>query len=153
MTTKKATGKRAKSRTTVAWSLFWDSGDPGVGADYDLALKKGGRYFVQGSDGDRGPFDTLEEAIEAGCLACVTTATLSIRSTERTAEEVVGMLEVYIDREKAGQPLLVNGRLFIFNGTEFRPATRKVAAEGKAWLPDPEAVAWLGGHLGQVGEP
>jgi hypothetical protein len=152
MTMKKTKGKKSRPRTTVVWSLFWDSEGPGAGADYELALKKGGRYFLQCThldedDPERGPYQTLDEAVEAGGLAQVTSATRSIRSTERTTWEIMAMLETFdFDPEDDGCPLLVNGELFIFDGTAFRPATGEEQEEAGNYLPDPEAVRWMQGR-------
>ncbi len=94
------------------YSLYWDSGAPGAGAGYESVYKWNGQYYLVLSDGDGEdePFDTLREAIDAGELTYVNSATQEITSTELSAAEIVAMLNN--DESDPVERLTINGELW-----------------------------------------
>ncbi len=82
----------------IVYEVFWDSGAPGAGADWECIYKWRDRYAVGLSfDEPLGPFDTLSEAIRASELNMVTSATVHISSSELTAEQIARILKPNVD--------------------------------------------------------
>jgi len=78
----------------IVYSVFWDSGGPGAGADFEFIYKWRDRYAVGLSfDEPQGPYQSLSEAIRASDLNLVTSATVSISSSELTAEQIAEILK------------------------------------------------------------
>ena len=82
----------------VVYSVFWDSGGPGAGADYECVFRWRDHYATCLSfDDPMGPFDTIRAAIRAADLNFVTPATVEIQSTELTSEEIAKLLRCQLD--------------------------------------------------------
>ena len=91
-------------------SLFWDSGGPGAGADYEAVYKFQNVYWRHDSnEGLSGPYTSLTEAMED--FIGVTTATVNISCTELKSNELANQLEIY-DSEP-GQSVELNGEEWI----------------------------------------
>ena len=77
----------------VVYNVFWDSGAPGPGAEYEYVYKWRDRYAVKLSfDEPMGPYNSLSAAVRAADLNFVTQATVSISSSELTAEQIAKIL-------------------------------------------------------------
>lgn len=82
----------------IVYHLFWDSGAPGPGADYECVYKWRNWYAVSYSFGDLlGPYQSLSAAIRAAELNVVTEATVSIESSELKADEIARILRSKTD--------------------------------------------------------
>ena len=91
-----------------------DSGGPGAGADSECVYRLDGKYAVRYSFGDQmGPFDSLSTAITDTELNLISEATVSISSTELTADEIAETL----DSTKISPPfsLKINGKTWTLN--------------------------------------
>jgi hypothetical protein len=95
----------------VVFSVFWDSGAPGAGADYELILKWRGSYAARLSfDEPKGPYGSLVEAVKRVGLNGVTNATVSVESQELRSEHIAKMLR-YIGEPPFG--LRINGEIWL----------------------------------------
>lgn len=92
----------------LVYSLYWDSGGPGAGAEYESVYLWEGQYFAVLSYEEemQGPFATLREAIEACELTYVNEAVEAIDSTELRAAEIAALLRT--DAETSLQRLTIN---------------------------------------------
>jgi hypothetical protein len=78
----------------IAYKLYWDSGGPGAGADFEIIYKYLGKYFRAASDEPMdGPHDSLNEVLDDRYLT-VTDASEAIWCTEISAEEIVKRIEL-----------------------------------------------------------
>jgi hypothetical protein len=106
----------------VVYSLFWDSGAPGPGAEYESVFKWRDNYAVCLSfDEPQGPYNSLARAVKAAELNRVTEATVSIDSQELSSEQIAEMLRYF------GEPpfgLRINGEVWLVN--EKKKFVRKV---------------------------
>jgi hypothetical protein len=93
------------------FSVFWDSGAPGAGAEYESVFKWRDNYAVCLSfDEPQGPYSSLVEAVKAVELNRVTEATVSIDSQELSSEQIAKMLRYF------GEPpfgLRINGEIWL----------------------------------------
>jgi hypothetical protein len=117
--------ERIKDEGEQVWTVEWESGGCGIGGGVEAAYLFHGRYYVVHSEDELtdepGPepvetFATLKEAVEAGGLNYVTTATLSI-TTNLPAAEAAAMLEV-LEEEVEG--VMINGSVWVYEGGRFR---------------------------------
>ena len=77
----------------AVYGVYWDSGAPGAGADWETVYKYKGKYYLWLTfDDEHGPYDTLLEALEVSELLSVTDATVSVTCTEIPTEELVRKL-------------------------------------------------------------
>lgn len=82
-----------KEQGDCVCSLFWDSGGPGAGADYEQIYKYKDEYWQKSSvDGFNGPYDTLKAAMND--FIGVTGATVSIDCRELSSGELASTVEV-----------------------------------------------------------
>jgi hypothetical protein len=97
----------------IVYSLFWDSGAPGPGAEYESVFKWRDSYAVCLSfDEPQGPYNSLMQAVKAAELNRVTEATVSIDSQEISSEQIAKMLR------HLGKPpfaLRINGEIWLVN--------------------------------------
>jgi len=99
----------------IVYSVFWDSGAPGPGADYEFIYKWKDRYAVGWSfDEPQGPYQSLSEAIRVSGLNLVSSATVSISSSELTAEKIARILKTNGDSPVA---LRINDEIWRFSQT------------------------------------
>ena len=106
----------------VVYSVFWDSGAPGPGAEYESVSKWRDSYAVCLSfDEPQGSYNSLVQALKATELNCVTEATVSIDSQELSSEQIAKMLR-YIGDPPFG--LRINGEVWLVN--EKKKFVRKV---------------------------
>ena len=76
------------------YSVEWDADRPGGGGAALVYPWKGG-YVVVSEMGDTVVYPTLEAAITEGEVNYVTDATVSVESTELSAEALAGMLRTF----------------------------------------------------------
>jgi hypothetical protein len=94
----------------LVFSIAWNSGNPGSGADCYIAYCWNDRYAVA-CDGLYGPYDSLDAALkENDALLMVTPATESIDCDSMSGEEVATMLWCESD-----EPLVIT-----INGEEWK---------------------------------
>jgi hypothetical protein len=74
------------------YSYHWDSGNPGAGAWTDFVFKYRDRYWFDGSDGMAGPYDSLMEALPDEFGIGVTSATVSVTSSEMDSGDIIDLL-------------------------------------------------------------
>jgi len=95
----------------VVYCLFWDSGAPGPGAEYESVFKWRDSYAVCLSfDEPKGPYNSLTQAVKATELNHITEATVSIDSQELDSEQIAKMLRC------PGEPpfgLRINGETWL----------------------------------------
>jgi len=95
------------------YSMFWDSGGPGAGADAEEVYRWGDKYIVRLSyDGYDTLYPSLLAAIEQHELFNVSDATKTINSSELSADEIGSRLRIFgfFDGESlAGLKILING--------------------------------------------
>ena len=97
----------------IVYSVYWDSGGPGAGADVEAIYKYDGKYCLRLSfEDDVFVYDRLEEALDAGELFFVSEATVSIESTEIPNEELIKRLK-YSGKED--HKFLINHKEFLIN--------------------------------------
>jgi hypothetical protein len=103
------------------YSVYWDSGAPGVGADAEHVYRWGDGYIILSSGGeDETVYSSLRETIEKTELNYVTEATQEIHSTEMSSEEIAMLLRT--DGEGSYR-VLVNGEALQTDGSgRFRKA-------------------------------
>lgn len=119
---RKADPKKIVRYGEVVFSVFWDSGAPGAGADYELIFRWRDSYAVCLSfDEPQGPYNSLGQAVKATELNRVTEATASIDSRELSSEQIAKMLR-YIGDPPFG--LRINGAIWLVN--EKKKFVRKV---------------------------
>jgi hypothetical protein len=110
---RKVDPKRIIRYGQVVYSLFWDSGAPGPGAEYESVFKWRDSYAVCLSfDEPQGPYSSLVQAVKAVELNRVTEATVSIDSHELTSQQIAKMLRY------PGEPpfgLRINGEIWLVN--------------------------------------
>jgi hypothetical protein len=100
----------------VVYSVFWDSGAPGAGADCELIFKWRERYAARFSwDEIKGPYGSLPEAIKETRLNSITSATVSIDSQELSSQQIVDMLKYKEDRTIS---LEINGETWLITTTD-----------------------------------
>lgn len=79
----------------IVYGLEWDSGGPGAGGGYEVVYKFRSYYWsYSGYEGFRGPYPCLTEALSA-VLTTVTSATVSVRCSELSSDEIAERLEPY----------------------------------------------------------
>ncbi|MBD2393545.1 hypothetical protein H6G11_04655 [Cyanobacterium aponinum FACHB-4101] len=84
----------------VVYSLCWDSGTPGAGADCELIYSWKGQYVVCLSyDVNRPAYPSLIEAIMGAELNFVNDATTEIESTELSSEQIIPLLAIDINSD------------------------------------------------------
>lgn len=77
----------------VAFSMYWDSGGPGAGADFERIYRWRDRYAASLTyDDPMGPYDSLLAAVKAAELHFVSDAVVSISSDELSAQEIARIL-------------------------------------------------------------
>ncbi|OGP61000.1 MAG: hypothetical protein A2162_07345 [Deltaproteobacteria bacterium RBG_13_52_11b] len=82
----------------VVYNVFWDSGGPGAGADYECVYRWRDKYAVCLSfDEPQGPFGTIRAAICGADLNFVTPATVEIQSMELVSKEIAKLLRCQLD--------------------------------------------------------
>lgn len=97
------------------YSVYWDSGAPGAGADSEHVYRWGAGYIVLFSDGeDETVYPSLREAVEKTDLNYVTEATQEIHSPEMSSEEIAGLLRT--DGE-GSRRVLINGETWQTEGS------------------------------------
>lgn len=95
----------------IVYSVFWDSGAPGAGADYELIFKWRDSYAARLSfDEPQGPYNSLAQAVRAAELNRITSATVSIDSQELSPEQIAKMLR-YVGELPFG--LRINGEIWL----------------------------------------
>lgn len=83
----------------VVYSLFWDSGAPGPGAEYETIYRFQDKYYpILSYEEDTIPYETIEAALEASELTLITEATQEIETTEIAAAQLVQMLRYEGDK-------------------------------------------------------
>ena len=71
----------------------WDSGGPGAGAGVERVYRWKGRFAFSSPDNGRaGPFNTLEDALQAQHLLRVTDASTSIYCSLLKGDELAGQM-------------------------------------------------------------
>jgi hypothetical protein len=100
------------SQATSVYFNEWDSGGPGAGAEEEIVVRCGGRYWTHTSnEGFEGPYSTLAEALAADeGLTHASFATQEIRSTEMSAEDLLSHIVIHLSD---GATLLVNGTEYV----------------------------------------
>jgi hypothetical protein len=92
------------------FSVRWDSGAPGAGADSEQVYRWGNGYIVLFSDGeDKTVYPALREAIKKTELNFVTEATQEIGSADMSSEEIAALLRTY---EEGNYRILINGEVW-----------------------------------------
>ncbi len=92
------------------YSVYWDSGAPGAGADSEHVYRWGDGYIVLFSGGgDETVYATLREAIEKAELNYVTEATQEIDSSEMSSEEIGALLRTH---DEGSYRVLINGEVW-----------------------------------------
>ena len=95
-------------KAKIVYSLYWDSGGPGAGADMEVVVKIHRDYWVKLSDDSeyRGPWTALVAALDANeALTMVGDATESVDCTEMSSQELSARVVNYADE---GHSLTVN---------------------------------------------
>jgi hypothetical protein len=92
-------------------SVTWDGG--GMANGVETIQRVGSAYWYQGDGGTLGPVATLTEAAET-YVGQLTSATLAIRSTELTIDELPPLYPPD-DSVEPGQKVIINGAEFIVN--------------------------------------
>ncbi len=82
--------------TDAVYVLDWESGNPGAGGGSMAVYPWKGAYFVV-TDSEWTVYPTLEAAIVEGEINYVTDATVSVESSELSAESLAGMLRTFDD--------------------------------------------------------
>jgi hypothetical protein len=112
---------------TVVYELFWNSGGPGAGAEYEHVFRWRNKYASQTSySGTTGPFDDIRTAIRGAELDAVGGATVHISSTELSSEEIAKLLW---DMGSEGESFRINDEVWGFN--EKGRAVRRAQAESE----------------------
>jgi hypothetical protein len=84
----------------------WDSGGPGAGAGVERVYRWKGKFAFSSADNGRaGPFNTLDDALEAQDLLRVTDASTSIYCSLLKGDELAGQMTC----EEDGCLVTVNG--------------------------------------------
>ncbi len=97
------------------FSIHWDSGAPGAGADSEHVYRWGDGYIVlPGGGEDETVYSSLREAIEQTERNYVTEATQEIHSTEMSSEEIAMLLRT--DGEGSHR-VLINGETWQTEGS------------------------------------
>lgn len=79
----------------IIYGLQWDSGGPAIGSGYEIVYKFRDYYWRYSDyEGLQGPYPCLDEALSSA-LTTVTDATVSIRCSELTSEQITERLEPY----------------------------------------------------------
>jgi hypothetical protein len=104
------------------FSIHWDSGAPGAGADSEHVYRWGDGYIVLFSGGeDETVYPTLRDAIEESGMNLVTGATQEITSSQLRSEEIAALLQT--DEEEESYRIVINGESWQAKGSgEFRRA-------------------------------
>jgi hypothetical protein len=90
---KKISPERIIQYGKVAYSVFWDSGNPGAGADFERVFHWRNKYAVRYSTWDtEGPFDSLTRALTVTGLNRISTTIIEVSSDELTSEQLAKML-------------------------------------------------------------
>ena len=92
-------------------AVTWDGG--GMANGVETIQRVGNAYWYQGDGGTLGPIATLTEAAET-YVGQLTSATLAIRSSELTTEELLPLYPPDGSVEP-GQKVIINGEPFIVN--------------------------------------
>ncbi len=98
---------------------YWETDNPGAGADAERVIKFKGRYYACPSDDDvSGPYDTLEKALDATDFAWLNDTTVEIQSSELSADQIVQRLTYEGDGD---HQLEINGEPWLATATgEFK---------------------------------
>ena len=92
-----------------AYSIYWDSGAPGAGAETERIYRWGEGYIALLSyDVVETVFPTLRAALDATEIHGVSSATKRVNSSELSSEELVDVLEPRLQRDDEVE-LVVNG--------------------------------------------
>jgi hypothetical protein len=102
----------------------WDGGGPGAGAGVERVYRWRGKFaFASADNGRAGPFNTLEDALQAQDLLHVTDASTGVYCSLLTAQELAGQMTC----EEDGCLVAVNGETWGYNqqaGSFERQASR-----------------------------
>jgi hypothetical protein len=110
----------------VVYELYWDSGGPGAGAEYERVFRWRDKYAGHTSHaGTTGPFDDIRTAICDAEVNAVGSATVHINSTELSSEEIA---ELLWDMQSMGESFRINDEPWGFN--EQGRAVRRAPSEG-----------------------
>jgi hypothetical protein len=97
----------------VVYELFWDSGGPGAGAEYEHVFRWRDKYAGHTSyAGTTGPFDDIWTAIRGPELNAVGGATVHISSTELSSEDIAALLW---DMDSMGRSFRINDESWGFD--------------------------------------
>jgi hypothetical protein len=97
----------------VAFSVFWDSGNPGAGADYERVFRWRNKYAVRYSTWDtEGPFDSLRKAITVTGLNRISTTIIEVSSDELTSEQLAKILRCPFELPSS---LRINNEIWVPN--------------------------------------
>ncbi|CAN5658737.1 hypothetical protein BH23GEM5_BH23GEM5_14740 [soil metagenome] len=97
------------------YSVYWDSGAPGAGANSEQVYRWGDGYIVLYSDGENETvYPTLRAAIERTELYYVTEATQEISSSEMSSEEIATLLRTH---DESRYRVLINGEAWQTEGS------------------------------------
>ena len=78
----------------TAYKLYWDSGGPGAGADYEVIYKYADKYFCAHSNNPMdGPYDSLDDALDEGYLM-ITDASEAVWCDEIPTQEIAKRFEL-----------------------------------------------------------
>ena len=92
-----------------AYSVYWDSGAPGVGAGVDSIVRFRGLYFSNTEvEGVEGPFPSLDGALSM-TFFMVTQAIVRINSDELSAADIASRLIAYDIADEEQHRLTING--------------------------------------------
>ena len=114
----------------VVYELFWDSGGPGAGAEYEHVFRWRDKYAGHTSySGTTGPFDDIRTAIRGAELNAVGGATVHISSTELSSQDIAKLLW---DTDSMGASFRINDEPWGFN--EKGKAVRRAQGESGAGI-------------------
>src|SRR5262245_34871659 len=100
----------------VVYELFWDSGGPGAGAEYEYVFRWRDKYACRLSYAEpMGPFDDIRAAIREAWLDNITSATVHINSTELSSEEIAAVLRCDENEDAASMEFHINDGPWCFN--------------------------------------
>lgn len=96
------------------YNLFWDSDNPGAGADDESVYLWNGQYYpILSDDYDTQPYPTLQEVMVAYELDHFRETTVSIESTLLSAEQIAQLLHSACDGPHEFQ---INDETWYFDG-------------------------------------
>jgi hypothetical protein len=114
--------ERIEEDGRVAFSLSWDSDNPGMGADAEVVYEFEGRfYYLSNSVGSYGPYESLDAALDEHELIRISSATREIECDSMPAEQILARSRID-DDVRAGSVVRVKGQDWIRQGTgRFEP--------------------------------